>query len=237
MRRLHFFKDHATHKIQEQERKPEETEDEKPELTSHRQISGDLTEYSVSLDDDNPIWILKVNNKTGSVHAYMSERSIDFDSLDQLYQEWPEVATRPGVNAGFRAMLIDDGHDLPPINRCNDQKINENNGQPNEYHEVPEEGVLSRQIAVCDPDCREYFVKLDKSNSQIILRVNTETNWCRFNVRLEAREFKLEDLYFAMPELPIWTEMNAEIRSKLQADGFVIPETPYEIGYKVTPKD
>ena len=233
MKRLHLFREHP-HRINEQEKEP--TQDKKPELTSHRQQSGDTTEYSVSLDD-GPMWILKLNNKTGSVHTYQSERSIDFDGLDQLYQKWPELAAHPDVNAGVRAMLIDDGHDLPPIpNRASETALSED--EETSYNQVPNKGILDREIDVCTPDCVEYLVKV-KGGSTFMLRVNTETNWCRLVVRLTGREFQLEDIYSVIEELPLMFggEVNHELRNRLQQDGFVIPETPYELGYKVSNKD
>ncbi len=58
-------------------------------------------------------------------------------------------------------------------------------------------------------------------------------------MRLTGREFQLEDIYSAIEELPLMFggEVNHELRDRLQADGFVIPETPYELGYKVRDKD
>lgn len=239
MKRLHLFREHP-HRINEQEKEQEPTQEQKPELTSHRQQSGDVTEYSVSLDDDNPIWILKLNNKTDSVHAYMSERSIDFDRLDQLYREWPELPmyVDGNVNSGLRAMLMDDGHDdLPPTpNHSSEKALSED--EETSYNQVPNKGILDREIDVCTPDCAEYLVKV-KGGSTFMLRVNTETNWCRLVVRLTGREFQLEDIYSVIEELPLMFggEVNNELRDRLQADGFVIPETPYELSYKVSDKD
>ena len=73
MKRLHRFAQHPHWEIHEHENEPEEQQNDKPVLDAHRQESGDLTGYSVSLDDE-PTLIIKLNNKTGSVHAYMTKR-------------------------------------------------------------------------------------------------------------------------------------------------------------------
>jgi hypothetical protein len=134
-------------------------------------------------------------------------------------------------------MLIDDGHDLPPIpNRGSEKAFSED--EETSYNQVPNKGILDREIDVCTPDCAEYLVKV-KGGSTFMLRVNTETNWCRLVVRLTGREFSLDSIYDAIPELSLMFggEVNNELRDRLQADGFVLPETPYELGYKVSNKD
>jgi hypothetical protein len=105
------------------------------------------------------------------------------------------------------------------------------------YNQVPNKGILDREIKVCNPDCAEYFVNV--GDSTFMLRVNTETNLCRLVVRLKGREFSLDEIYEAIPELPIMFggEVNNELRDRLQKDGFVLPGTPYELGDVVTPKD
>jgi len=228
MRRLHFFKDHATHKIQEQERKPEETEDEKPELTSHRQISGDTTEYSVSLDDDNPIWILKVNNKTGSVHAYMSERSIDFDSLDQLDQQWPElVVSHDGsVWASFRAMLSDDGHDVPPDPRNAESPTTVNEQEYERYDEK------------CGQDCIEYRFTIGPNS--FIFRINPETNMCSLQTDYPERTFHLDDIWERIPEIGLILKgsLLGGLKRRLTGDGIKMPEPPeHEVENTISNKE
>lgn len=238
MKRLHLFKDHPHVSIHERAQEPQESKDEKPHLSAHRQETPSSTEYIVSLDND-PTWLVRIDKKSGKVHAYMGERSLDFDGLDQLYDEWPELPVHfdGDVNAAFRAMFMDDEIEPPATPAWKPQQVSESESRPNDYHEVPEEGGLKRQIAVCDPDCKEYFIKVGES--QFIFRLNPETNWCRLNVRQVAREFQLSDLYEAVPELPIIykAEVNNQLRDKLHADGFVVPETPYALGYSVSNKD
>ena len=105
------------------------------------------------------------------------------------------------------------------------------------YNQVPNKGILDREIKVCSPDWAEYFVKI--GGSTFLLRVNTETNMCRLVVRLKGREFSLDDIYEAIPELPIifGGEVNTELRDRLQKDGFVLPSTPYELGFTISDKD
>ncbi len=105
------------------------------------------------------------------------------------------------------------------------------------YNQVPNKGLLYREIKVCTPDCAEYFV--ETGGSTFMLRVNTETNMCRLAVRLKGREFHLDDIYEAIPELPIMFggEVNNELRDRLQKDGFVLPSTPYELGFTISDKD
>ena len=236
MKRLHLFKDHPHVSIHERAQEQEEPQDKKPKLDCRTNHSTTSYEYQVLLGEEVR-YMMRVNKESGAVHAFMAERMFDFDKLDDLYTEWPEVAIDKDVNAAFRAMMMDDGLPLPDIPGRIDHRVNENDTQPNEYSEVPEEGLLKRQMAVCDPDCGEYTIKI--GNSLYILRVNTDTNWCRLNVRQEAREFKLEDIYAAVPELPLLMngEVNGQLRDKLHADGFVVPETPYELGYSVSDKD
>jgi len=122
--------------------------------------------------------------------------------------------------------------------------IHEQNKEPEKeqndetsYNQMPNKGILDREIKVCTPDCAEYFVEI--GGSTFMLRVNTETNLCRLVVRLKGREFSLEDIYEAIPELPVMFggEVNTELRERLQKDGFVLPETPYELGDVVASKD
>ena len=105
------------------------------------------------------------------------------------------------------------------------------------YNQVPNKGILDREIKVCTPDCAEYCV--NAGGSTFMLRVNTETNMCRLVVRLKGREFHLDDIYEAIPELPIMfgSEVNNELRDRLQKDGFVLPSTPYELGFTISDKD
>lgn len=238
MKRLHLFKDHPHVSVHENVHEPEDKQDDQPKLDCQTNHSTTSYEYKVLLGDEIR-YMMRVNKESGAVHVFMAERMFDFDNLDDLYTEWPDlpVVLDKDVNAAFRAMMMDDGLQLPDTPGCNDRQINENDTQPNEYNEVPEEGALKRQLAVCDPDCGEYTIKI--GNSLYILRVNTDTNWCRLNVRQEAREFKLEDIYDSVPELPLLLngEVNGQLRDKLQADGFVVPETPYELGYSISGKD
>ena len=233
MKRLHLFKEHPHVSIHERAQEPPV---DQPKLDCQTNHSATSFEYLVLLGNEVR-YMMRVNKESGAVHVFMAERMFDFDKLDDLYTEWPEVAIDKDVNAAFRAMMMDDGLPLPDTPRCIDHRVNENDTPPNEYSEVPEEGLLKRQMAVCDPDCGEYFIKI--GNSQYILRVNTNTNLCRLNVRQEAREFKLEDIYDAVPELPLLLngEVNNQLRDKLHADGWVIPDTPYELGYSVSKEE
>jgi hypothetical protein len=235
MRRLHLFRDHPHRSIHENEQESgDKKHEDQPKLDCRTNHSTTSFEYQVLLGEEVR-YMMRVNKETGAVHVFMAERMFDFGKLDDLYTEWPDlpVVLDKDVNAAFRAMMMDDGLQLPDTPGCNDRQVNENDCQSNEYSEVPEQGVLKRQMAVCDPDCGEYFIKI--GNSQYILRVNTD-NWCRLNVRQEAREFKLEDIYDAVPELPLLLngEVNGQLRDKLHADGWVVPDTPYELGYLVS---
>lgn len=239
MKRLHLFRDHPHRSIHENRKEPDdEDRDNRPKLDCRTNHSTTSFEYHVMLDDEVK-YMMRVNKQKGSVHVFMAERMFDFDRLDDLYTEWPDlpVILDMDVNAAFRAMMMDDGLQVPPTPGCNDRQVNENDTRPNEYSEVPEEGLVKRQMAVCEPDCGEYILNIGKS--LYILRVNTESNHCRLNVRQEAREFQLEDIYVAVPELPLLMngEVNGQLRDKLHADGFVVPETPYELGYSVSNKD
>lgn len=237
MRRLHLFRDHPHQSIHENERDDRKLNDQ-PKLDCLTNHSTTSFEYKVLLGDEVR-YMMRINKESGAVHVFIAERMFDFDDINDLYSEWPDlpVVLNKEVNAAFRSMIKDDGIELPITPGCGDQHLHEEESRPNEYSEVPEKGVVDKQMAVCDPNCAEYFIKV--GGSQFIFRVNIETNWCRLNVRQEAREFKLEDIYDAIPELPIMyrSEVNHQLRHHLQEDGFVLPETPYELGYLVSDKD
>ncbi len=86
-------------------------------------------------------------------------------------------------------------------------------------------------------DTINYLVK--SGRSEIMLRLNKETGWCRYSTQEAPKEFSLPDLYIAIPELSIiyGGDVNRQLRDMLQQDGMEIPRTPYEVGYSIREKD
>lgn len=230
MKRLHLFKNHPHTRMHERAHEPEapeESQNEEPELTPHRSETDTSFEYSVSLDDE-PKWSIRINKESGKVHMYMVERSIDFESIGELYDHCPELAVYYDGNvwASFRAMLSDDGHDLPPDPR-NAESPTPVNEQEHEKHDEK-----------CGQDCIEYRFTIGPNSFQF--RINPETNMCSLQTDYPERTFHLDDIFDKVPEISMILRgtLLVGLKRRLSGDGIQMPDTPeYEVGYPIRNKD
>src|SRR5690606_4252100 len=76
------------------------------------------------------------------------------------------------------------------------------------------------------------------NNEKYVLLINKSSGMCRLTYPSRVREFYKDNLYFENPELSLLYggNLNESLRRQLQKIGVSIPDTPFELGFKVTPK-
>lgn len=77
------------------------------------------------------------------------------------------------------------------------------------------------------------------NNEEYVLSVNKASGMCRLTYPKRMREFYKENIYIECPDLPILYDgnLNESLRRQLKKIGVSLPDTPYQLGFRVKSKE
>ena len=226
MKRLNFFREYPHGSIHEQEMNLKaQGKNEPSKFDCSTNHSSTSYEYHLKVEDET-VYMIRVDKKTGAVHMFVAEQFLDFDNLNHLYKEWPQLTDIKELNTAFRSMLLRDGLELKAkTNTSNDP------GGVNEQ-EYP------RYDERCGEDCVEYRFTIGPNSFEF--RIDPDSKMCSLQTNYPERTFHLDDIFDKVPELSMILRGSLlfGLRRRLEGDGFKMPDTPdYEVGYIVTNKE
>ena len=181
MKRLNFFREHPHRSIHEQGQSLKAQGKNEPSqfdcTTNHSSTSY---EYHLKVENET-VYMIRINKKTGAVHMFVAEQFLDFDNLNHLYEEWPQLTDIKELNTAFRSMMLRDGLKLKTRANTSSEPTGVNEQEYPRYDER------------CGEDCVEYRFSIGPNSFEF--RINPESKMCSLQTSYPERTFHLDDIF------------------------------------------